>query len=122
GTQVRKTLLAYKQVVSITQRAGRAELDEDAQPPNFSEFDVLLDFDKDPSMPAEELLHRVRSDLAAIPGTVFNVGQFIAHRMDEVQSGIRAQVAIKIFGDDLDQLYTLGQRIQNILSGVNGTV
>ena len=122
GTQVRKALLAYKQVISIDQRAGRAELDEDAQPPNFSEFDVLLDFDKDPSMPAEDLLRRVRSDLADIPGAVFNVGQFIAHRMDEVQSGVRAQVAIKIFGDDLDRLYAIGQKIRNILGGVKGTV
>jgi Cu/Ag efflux pump CusA len=122
GAQVRRTLLAHKQVVSITQRAGRAELDEDAQPPNFSEFDVLLDFDKDPSMPADELLRQVRSELANIPGAVFNVGQFIAHRMDEVQSGIRAQVAIKIFGDDLAQLYTIGQKIRDILAGVNGTV
>ena len=122
GAQVRKDLLQYKQVVSIDQRAGRAELDEDAQPPNFSEFDVKLDFDKDPGMPPDELLRRVRADLANLPGAVFNVGQFIAHRMDEVQSGIRAQVAIKIFGDNLDQLYALGQRMQDVLGGVKGAV
>jgi len=122
GAQVRKALLKYKQVISVAQRAGRAELDEDAQPPNFSEFDVLLDFNKDPSMPADELLRRIRANLADIPGAVFNVGQFIAHRMDEVQSGVRAQVAIKIFGDDLDRLYKIGQRVQSLLSGVPGTV
>lgn len=122
GGQVRKGLLAYKQVLSVDQRAGRGELDEDAQPPNFSEFDVRLDFEKDLSMSADELLRRVRSDLANIPGVVFNVGQFIAHRMDEVQSGIRAQVAIKIFGDNLDQLYTLGQQVQGILGSVSGAV
>ncbi|MHB8405468.1 MAG: efflux RND transporter permease subunit [Gammaproteobacteria bacterium] len=122
GARVREDLLKYKQVVSVDQRAGRAELDEDAQPPNFSEFDVKLDFAKDPNMPPDELLRRVRADLAEIPGAVFNVGQFIAHRMDEVQSGIRAQVAIKIFGDDLDELYTLGQQVQNVLQGVKGAV
>lgn len=122
GAQVRKTLLGYKQVVSVDQRAGRGELDEDAQPPNFSEFDVRLDFDRDPGMAADELLKRVRTDLANIPGVVFNVGQFIAHRMDEVQSGIRAQVAIKIFGDDLDQIYGLGQQVQSILGSVPGAV
>ena len=122
GARVREALLAYKQVVSVDQRAGRAELDEDAQPPNFSEFDVLLDFEKDPNVSADELLRRIRLDLANIPGVVFNVGQFIAHRMDEVQSGVRAQVAIKIFGDDLDQLYSLGQQVQNILGGVHGAV
>jgi len=122
GIQVRKALLAYKQVVSVDQRSGRSDLDEDAQPPNFSEFDVLLDFDKDPSMPANELLRRIRADMANIPGAVFNVGQFIAHRMDEVQSGVRSQVAIKIFGDDLDQLYRLGQQVQSILGHVKGAV
>ncbi len=122
GGQVRKMLLRYKQVVSIDQRAGRSELDEDAQPPNFSEFDVRLDFDKDPEMPADELLRRIRADLANIPGAVFNVGQFIAHRMDEVQSGVRAQVAIKIFGDNLDQLYGLGQQIERIIGDVKGAV
>jgi len=122
GAQVRNVLLGYKQVVSVDQRAGRAELDEDAQPPNFSEFDVLLDFDRDPSVPADELLRKIRANLADIPGAVFNVGQFIAHRMDEVQSGIRAQVAIKIFGDDLDRLYKFGQRVQSVLGGVPGAV
>jgi Cu/Ag efflux pump CusA len=122
GNRVREALLTYKQVISIDQRAGRGELDDDAQPPNFSEFDVRLDFDKDRGMSADELLHRVRADLANIPGVVFNVGQFIAHRMDEVQSGIRAQVAIKIFGDNLDQLYTLGQAVQGILGSVRGAV
>ena len=122
GGQVRKMLLRYKQVVSIDQRAGRSELDEDAQPPNFSEFDVRLDFEQNPAMPADELLRRIRADLANIPGAVFNVGQFIAHRMDEVQSGVRSQVAIKIFGDDLDQLYALGEKIEGVIAGVKGAV
>jgi Cu/Ag efflux pump CusA len=104
------------------QRAGRAELDDDAQPPNFSEFDLRLDFEREPGVPAEQLLRRVRADLANIPGVAFNVGQFIAHRMDEVQSGVRAQVAIKIFGDDLDQLYALGQKTQSVLAAVAGIV
>jgi len=122
GGQVRKILLKYKQVVSVDQRAGRSELDEDAQPPNFSEFDVLLNFDNDPSISADELLRRIRADVAEIPGAVFNVGQFIAHRMDEVQSGIRAQVAVKIFGSDLKVLYQLGQQIQKLVGGVAGAV
>ena len=122
GAQVRKIMLGYKQVLSIDQRAGRSELDEDAQPPNFSEFDVQLDFDKDPSMTADELLRHVRTDMAEIPGAVFNVGQFIAHRMDEVQSGVRAQVAIKLFGADLSQLYRIGQQIQTVVAGVSGAV
>ncbi len=122
GKLVRQSLLSYPQVISIDQRAGRGDLDEDAQPPNFSEFDVRLDFAKNPNMSADELLKRIRGDLAQIPGTVFNVGQFIAHRMDEVQSGVRSQIAIKIYGDDLVQLNTLGKSIQTLLHDVKGVV
>jgi Cu/Ag efflux pump CusA len=122
GAQVRKSLLKYPQVISIAQRAGRSELDEDALPPNVSEFDVRLDFDKDKSISPVELLKRIRADLAQIPGTVFNVGQFIAHRMDEVLSGVRAQVAIKIFGDNLSTLNQLGQSVETLLKTVPGVV
>lgn len=122
GKQVRKALLQYPQVISIAQRAGRSDLDEDAMPPNVSEFDVRLDFDKDASMPPDELLRRIRADLAAIPGAVFNVGQFIAHRMDEVLSGVRAQVAVKIFGDNLSTLNELGQSMESLLKTVPGVV
>lgn len=122
GALVRQDLLKYPQVVSIDQRAGRSDLDEDAQPPNFSEFDVRLDFARNPNMTAETLLEKIRQDLAGIPGVVFNVGQFIEHRMDEVQSGVRAQVAIKIFGSKLSTLYQLGQNVQQVLHGVTGAV
>ena len=122
GKLVREDLLKYPQVVSIDQRAGRSDLDEDAQPPNFSEFDVRLDFAKNPSMPADKLLKQIRDDLAQIPGTVFNVGQFIAHRMDEVQSGVRSQVAIKIYGEKLPTLYQLGLQAQSIVHDVPGVV
>lgn len=122
GGLVRGDLLKYKQVVSIDQRAGRSDLDEDAQPPNFSEFDVRMDFSKDPAMSADQLLEHIRGDLANIPGTVFNVGQFIAHRMDEVQSGVRSQIAIKIFGEQLPTLYSLGLQAQSIVRAVPGAV
>ena len=122
GALVRTDLLKYPQVVSIDQRAGRAELDEDAQPPNFSEFDVRIDFGEDPAMSADQLLNNIRSDLAEIPGTVFNVGQFIAHRMDEVQSGVRSQIAIKIFGEKLPTLYQLGLQAQSLVREVPGAV
>lgn len=122
GTQVRKRLLKYPQVVSIAQRAGRSELDEDALPPNVSEFDLYLDFDKDKTMPPAELLTRIREDLASIPGAVFNIGQFIAHRMDEVLSGVRAQVAIKVFGDNLAKLNQIGESITALLKEVPGVV
>ncbi|MBP6952126.1 MAG: efflux RND transporter permease subunit [Alphaproteobacteria bacterium] len=122
GKLVRQNLLKYPQVISISQRAGRNELDEDAESPNFSEFDILLDFDKDKNIPPVELIKRIREDLAKIPGTIFNVGQFIAHRMDEVLSGVRAQVAVKVFGEDLSILNEIGQSIERTLRTVPGVV
>ena len=122
GKLVRTALMKYPQVLSIDQRAGRSELDEDAQPPNFSEFDLNLDFSRDATMPADVLIDRIRADLAQVPGAVFNVGQFIAHRFDEVQSGVRAQVAIKIFGDKLPTLFEIGRQAQDLLRTVPGAV
>ncbi len=122
GDGVRKTLMKYPQVVTINQRAGRSALDDDAQPPNFSEFDVRIDFDKNPDMSPDVLLEHIRADLAGYPGVAFNIGQFIAHRMDEVQSGVRSQIAIKIYGDKLSTLYELGLQAQTIVGKVPGAV
>jgi len=117
GGHITRILRRYPEVVSVAQRAGRAELDEDAQPPNFSEFDVTLRYGKrDP----EELVHAIREDLEKVPGVAVNVGQFIAHRLDEVLSGIRAQVAIKIYGPDLNVLRDLGTQVEAILREVRG--
>jgi Cu/Ag efflux pump CusA len=122
GKLVRQDLLKYPQVVSISQRAGRSDLDEDAMPPNFSEFDVLLDFDKNTAMSPDELLKHIRDDLESIPGVVFNVGQFIAHRMDEILSGVRAQVAVKIFGEKLETLNELSRSTQDVIKDIPGIV
>ena len=117
GGRITEILRRYPEVVSVAQRAGRAELDEDAQPPNFSEFDVVLTYGtRDP----EELVNAIREDLEKVPGVAVNVGQFIAHRLDEVLSGIRAQVAIKIYGPDLATLRDLGGRVESILREVRG--
>jgi CzcA family heavy metal efflux pump len=117
GGHITRILRRYPEVVSVAQRAGRAELDEDAQPPNFSELDVTLRYGKrDP----DELVRAIREDLEKVPGVAVNVGQFIAHRLDEVLSGIRAQVAIKIYGPDLNVLRDLGTQVEAILREVRG--
>ena len=117
GYRITEMLRKYPEVVSVSQRAGRAELDEDALPPNFMEFDILLHYgERDP----EELIHAIREDLEKIPGVAVNLGQFIAHRLDEVLSGIRAQIAIKIYGPDLDRLLEKGQQVEGILGGIKG--
>ncbi|MEW6143510.1 MAG: efflux RND transporter permease subunit [Thermodesulfobacteriota bacterium] len=107
----------YPEIVSVAQRAGRSELDEDAQPPNFSEFDLKIEYGE---RPADELLESIRSDLKQIPGVAVNVGQFISHRFDEVLSGIRAQIAIKIFGPDLNTLRSIGKEVREIMETVDG--
>jgi len=120
GSIIRKNLgdkEKYPEVVSISQRAGRSELDEDAQPPNFSEFDVTIEYG---DRPADELLSSIRKDLKQIPGVAINIGQFISHRFDEILSGVRAQVAIKIFGPDIHTLRETGKRVKDIMSTVDG--
>ena len=107
----------YPEIVSVAQRAGRSELDEDAQPPNFSEFDLTIEYGK---RPADDLLGSIRSELKEIPGVAVNIGQFISHRMDEMLSGIRAQVAIKIYGPELVKLRTLGKQVRDIVETVKG--
>src|SRR5438093_9452866 len=117
GYRITQLLRKYPEVVSVAQRAGRAELDEDAMPPNFMELDIQLRYGK---RDAEELVHAIREDLEKVPGVAVNVGQFIAHRLDEVLSGIRAQVAIKIYGPDLATLRDLGGQVEAILREVRG--
>ncbi|MEE9238086.1 MAG: efflux RND transporter permease subunit, partial [Thermodesulfobacteriota bacterium] len=107
----------YPEIVSVAQRAGRSELDEDAQPPNFSEFDLAIEYGE---RPADELLESIRKDLKQIPGVAVNIGQFISHRFDEILSGIRAQVAIKIYGPDLQTLRRVGKQIREIMETIKG--
>ncbi len=117
GNRITAVLRRHPEVVSVAQRAGRAELDEDAQPPNFSEFDLTIKYGtRDP----EELVNEIREDLEKVPGTAVNVGQFIAHRLDEVLSGVRAQIAIKIYGPNLNVLRALGGQVESILREVKG--
>jgi Cu/Ag efflux pump CusA len=120
GSTIRENLgdkKKYPEIVTIAQRAGRSELDEDAQPPNFSEFDLTIEYGK---RPADDLLESIREDLKQIPGVAVNIGQFISHRFDEILSGIRAQIAIKIFGPDLPTLRRLGKQVREIMSTVEG--
>ncbi len=121
GKIIQSDVMKNREVVSIDQRAGRAELDEDAQPPNFSEFDVTLQKVKNGRSP-EELSAQIRERLEKIPGVAVNLGQFIAHRIDEVLSGIRAQIAIKIYGPDLDTLRALGDKARDAITSVPGVV
>lgn len=117
GGRIISLLRKHPEVISVSQRAGRSERDEDALPPNVSEFDIALRYgERDP----EELTAAIRSDLEKVPGVASVLGQFIAHRLDEVLSGVRAQIAIKLFGSDLDVLREKGQQIEQILRKTSG--
>jgi Cu/Ag efflux pump CusA len=120
GSLIQKNLTdksKYPEIISVAQRAGRAELDEDALPPNISEFDLAIKYGK---RSADDLINAIRSDLKEIPGVAVEVNQFISERMNEVLSGIRADVAIKIFGPDLIKLRIIGEQARDIVETVKG--
>jgi CzcA family heavy metal efflux pump len=120
GLAVEKKLLEHPDVVAVGQRAGRADMDDDAGGSNFSEFDVEL---KEMKRPLNDIVADIRKHLRELPGLVFDVGSFIAHRMDDVLSGgTRADIAIKIFGPDLATLRALAERADKILASVRGAV
>jgi HME family heavy-metal exporter len=103
------------EVVSVGRRTGRAEMDEHAEGVHSSELDV----DLKPGRPKEAILADLRSRLAVLPA-VLNVGQPISHRLDHMLSGIRAEVAIKIYGDDLDTLRSLAETLRTRVAGIDG--
>lgn len=116
GREIEARIGEVPGVASIAQRAGRSRLDEDAQPVNFSEFDVTLS----PGVDVTAALAGLREALADLPGVQVNVSQFITHRMQEVLSGVRAQVAVKLYGPELDVLQRQQAEILEAVRGIDG--
>ena len=116
GLIAEQLLMGMPEVASVGRRTGRAELDEHAEGVHFSEIDVDL---KSSSRPRDEILSEIRSRLAVLPASV-SVGQPIAHRMDHMLSGIRAEIALKVYGDDVDTLRNLAETLRDRLSSVKG--
>jgi CzcA family heavy metal efflux pump len=119
GVLAEEILLSTPEVLSTARRTGRAELDEHAMEVNASEMEVRIQL-KDRSK--EDFLASLRSRLSIIPGTVFNIGQPISHRIDHMLSGVQAAVAVKLFGPDLLRLRTLAQSIEQIMQPIEGVV
>lgn len=119
GTLAEELLLSVPEVISIGRRTGRAELDEHAEGVHSSEIDV--DFKKS-GRKRNEILGDIRQKLAQIPGIVLNIGQPISHRLDHLLSGVRAQIAIKIFGSDLDVLRSKAQEVYAAIQNIPGVV
>jgi CzcA family heavy metal efflux pump len=107
------------EVLSTARRTGRAELDEHAANVNYSELDVRL-AESDRSRDA--IMSDIRDRLAYIPGVLLNVGQPISHRIDHLLSGVRAQVAIKLFGPDLPTLRAKAQELHDAMRDLPGIV
>ena len=119
GSMIEKELLQIPEVTSTARRTGRGELDEHSQTSNGAEIDVNFELD---NRPKSEFLHEVRSRLATIPGVVTSVGQPLEHRIDHMVSGTQADLAIKVFGPDLSTLFTIGNKIKEILSSTPNVV
>lgn len=119
GTQVEKALLTVPEIKITTRRTGRAELDEHAQGVNASEIDAPFEL-KDRSR--EEFMIDVRQKMAGITGANITIGQPIGHRIDHMLSGTRANIAIKIFGTDLNTLQLLSNQVKKNIEGTRGLV
>ncbi|MDO4930557.1 MAG: efflux RND transporter permease subunit [Bacteroidales bacterium] len=117
GRRAERLLLAIPEVQDVARKTGRAELDEHALGVNTSEMEVpfeLADRTKD------EVMADIRAKLGTLPGVNIEIGQPISHRIDAMLSGTRANIAIKLFGPDLNRLHSLGNAIKGAISGVEG--
>jgi HME family heavy-metal exporter len=121
GNIAERQILKVDGVALTSRRTGRAELDEHAEPPSYSEIDVALNVGEG-VRDRSEILEDIRHNLDVLTGVSVNIGQPISHRLDHLLSGVRAQVAIKIFGNDLTTLRSTATQLQGIISGIEGVV
>ena len=119
GTKVEEAMLAVPEVKSTIRRTGRAEMDEHAEGVHWHEIDV--DF-KEGGRPHSIVLNDIRKNIEKVGDVYVNIGQPISHRLDHLLSGVRAQMAIKIFGNDLGELRRLGGQVQSLMKEMRGIV
>jgi Cu/Ag efflux pump CusA len=119
GRMVENILLSHPEVVATARRTGRAEGDPHAMDVSASEMEVTL---KMGERSKEDFLAALREDLAGVPGTQIVVGQPISHRIDHMLSGSRSNIAVKIFGPDLDELRRLTASVKSVVQEIPGTV
>jgi CzcA family heavy metal efflux pump len=119
GSLAERQILKVPEVKLTSRRTGRAELDEHAEPPNYTEIDVAV---QEGGRSPQKVLEDIRSKLAVLKGVTVNLGQPISHRLDHILSGVRAQVAIKVFGNDLEELRGAANQVKSMITNVDGVV
>ena len=119
GNLVETELLALPEISSTARRTGRGELDEHSQTTNSAEIDVNFLLKE---RTQEKFLADVRQTLARIPGIAATVGQPLGHRIDHMLSGTRANIAIKLFGTDLNRMFSIGNEVKNSIVDIEGLV
>ncbi|MDE6377567.1 MAG: efflux RND transporter permease subunit, partial [Duncaniella sp.] len=120
GREAEKIILETPEVRTVARKTGRAELDEHSLGVNVSEIEAPYVLDQGRSR--KEMVSDLRRRLSVLPGVNIEIGQPISHRIDAMLSGTEAQIAIKLFGDDLSRLFALGNQIKGVASGVEGVV
>lgn len=119
GREAEKIILSVPEIRTVARKTGRAELDEHSLGVNVSEIEAPYTLgDRSRGMIAREL----RQKLSELPGVNVEIGQPISHRIDAMLSGTRAMIAIKVFGDDLNQLFKYGKQIKEITEKIDGVV
>ncbi len=117
GQSVQTRLLEIDGIEHVVSRSGRAERDEHAEPPSSTEAEVRLAENAD----TEAVLAEIDALLAGLPGVTVAIGQPISHRLSHVMSGTKAQIAISVFGEDLNKLRQIAKDIQTELHNIPGT-
>ena len=117
GKIAESILLEIPEIKTVGRKTGRAELDEHALGVNMSEIEAPYELD---GRSKQEFMDDVRHRLSVLPGVNIEIGQPISHRIDHMLSGTQANIAIKIFGDDLRKLYDLGNQIKAATADVEG--
>lgn len=117
GREVESILLEIPEIQTVARKTGRAELDEHALGVNVSELEAPYTLDE---RSHSEFLADVRARLGVLRGVNIELGQPISHRIDAMLSGTKANIAIKLFGPDLNRLFTLGNEIKDAIAGIDG--
>lgn len=119
GRRAEMLLLSVPEIKTVARKTGRAELDEHALGANVSEIEAPFELS---DRPKKVVVEEIRHKLGTLPGVNVEIGQPISHRIDAMLSGTRANIAIKLFGTDLNKMFEIGNKIKTKISAIPGVV